>query len=112
MDAPAVEEGCAGDQKRVGPLVDECCEGRVDLAARAGPENLNLQPHNLRDRLQFFQRRERHRVGWIDAIAPFDCRPSGIRSLRIFALDITRASFRVWRKLRIGLRDRFGRGGY
>src|SRR5262249_18302254 len=37
----AVEEGVAANEEGVGPLAHKCCEGRVDLAAGSGVENLD-----------------------------------------------------------------------
>jgi hypothetical protein len=42
LDTPIIEKGVAADEKRVRPLAYEGCEGRIDLAAGAGVENLNF----------------------------------------------------------------------
>ena len=55
LDAPAVEQGTGADEKRVGSLAHKRCEGRVDLAAGAGVEDLDLQPHGARSRLHVSQ---------------------------------------------------------
>ena len=56
LDAPAGEEGVAADEQRVGPLAHKRCEGRIDLAAGAGVEDLDLQPHGARSRFHVSQR--------------------------------------------------------
>ena len=43
LDAPADEERVGGDEEGVGPVAHEGGEGRLDLAAGAGVEDLNLQ---------------------------------------------------------------------
>ena len=43
LHAPAREEGIAGDEQGIGPLAPKRREGRLDLAAGAGVEHLNLQ---------------------------------------------------------------------
>src|SRR5438046_9309172 len=43
LDVPAVEECVAGDEEGVGTVTQERVEGRVDLAAGTGVENLSLQ---------------------------------------------------------------------
>ena len=45
LDTPDGEEGVGADEKGVGPLAHEGCEGRIDLAAGAGVEDLDLQPN-------------------------------------------------------------------
>ena len=40
LDAPADEEPVGGDEEGVGPVAHEGGEGRLDLAAGAGVENL------------------------------------------------------------------------
>ena len=45
-----MEEGVAADEERVGPLAHKSCEGRIDLAAGAGVEDLDLQPHGAGSR--------------------------------------------------------------
>ena len=56
LDTPAVEEGVAADEERVGPLAHKRCEGRIDLAAGAGVEDLDLQPHGASSRFHVSQR--------------------------------------------------------
>ena len=51
LNAPAQKKGAAGKKKRVRPLVDETCEGCVDLATGAGPQNASLQPDGDAGRL-------------------------------------------------------------
>ena len=53
--APAVEVRIAGDVKRSGPLLDEVCEGRVDLAFAAGSKHDELQPSAPRRHLRLVQ---------------------------------------------------------
>ena len=43
------------DEERVGPVAPKICEGRVDLAAGAGVENLDLQPDGASSRLHVSQ---------------------------------------------------------
>ena len=45
MDTPAGEKRAAADEQRVGPLARKSHEGCIDLAAGAGVEHLDLQPH-------------------------------------------------------------------
>ena len=52
LDAPASEKGICSNEEGVGPLARKVCEGRIDLAAGAGVEDLDLQPHGARRRLQ------------------------------------------------------------
>ena len=40
--APADEERIGGDKERAGPLLDESCERRVDLAFGAGLQDMEL----------------------------------------------------------------------
>ena len=42
LNTPVVEEGVAADEEGVGPLAHEGCEDRIDLAAGAGAEDLDL----------------------------------------------------------------------
>ena len=44
LHAPAGEERVGADEEGVGPLAHEGAEGRIDLAAGAGVEDLDLQP--------------------------------------------------------------------
>src|SRR5262249_34216974 len=55
-ETPTDEEDVGTDEKRIGPLAHKSCEGRIDLAAGAGFENLNLQPHGAGSRLHVSQR--------------------------------------------------------
>jgi hypothetical protein len=43
LETSAEEEDVGADEKRVGPLAPKTCEGRIDLAAGAGLENLDAQ---------------------------------------------------------------------
>jgi hypothetical protein len=43
LDAAAVEEGIAGNEQGIGLLAHEGGEGRLDLAAGAGVDDVNLQ---------------------------------------------------------------------
>src|SRR5439155_100023 len=54
LDAPAGEEPVASDEEGVGPLAHEGGKGRIDLAARTGVENMNLQPEGAGGFLHFF----------------------------------------------------------
>ena len=56
LDTPAGEKGVAADEEGVGPLAHERCEGRIDLAAGAGVEDLDLQPHGASSRFHVSQR--------------------------------------------------------
>src|SRR5262249_50077719 len=56
LNPTAIEEGVATEKKRFGPLVYKSCESRIDLAAGAGVENPDLQPHRAGSRLNVFQR--------------------------------------------------------
>ena len=51
LNAPAHKKAAAGNKKRVRPLVDETCEGCVDLAIGASPQNASLQPDGDAGRL-------------------------------------------------------------
>ena len=56
LDTPAGEKGVAADEEGVGPLAHKSCEGRIDLAAGAGVEDLDLQPHGASSRFHVSQR--------------------------------------------------------
>ena len=56
LDTPGLEEGIAADEEGVGPLAHKSCEGRIDLAAGAGVEDLDLQPHGAGSRFHVSQR--------------------------------------------------------
>ena len=45
LDAPAREEHVGSDEQGVGALARESGKGRIDLAAGAGVEDLDLQSH-------------------------------------------------------------------
>src|SRR5215469_264965 len=54
---PGVEERTAADVQRVGSLAHKSCEGRIDLAASAGLEDLDSQPYGTSSRFHVSQRR-------------------------------------------------------
>jgi hypothetical protein len=47
LNASADEKGTRADKKRIRTLAHNRCEGRIDLPAGAGVENLDLQPHGV-----------------------------------------------------------------
>jgi len=53
---PAGEKGVAADEEGVGPLAHKSCESRIDLAAVAGVEDLDLQPNGASSRSQAARR--------------------------------------------------------
>ena len=56
LHTPGVEEGVAADEEGVGPLAHKSREGRIDLAAGAGIDDLDLQPHGAGSRFHVSQR--------------------------------------------------------
>ena len=56
LNPPAVEIGVGANEEGVRPLVPKTCEDRLDLTARAGVENLDLQPHGTSGRWHVSQR--------------------------------------------------------
>jgi hypothetical protein len=56
LDAPAAQEGIAGNEEGVGPLTCKSCESRIDLADGADVEDLKLQPESARGRLHVSHR--------------------------------------------------------
>ena len=44
LETPGGEKGVGADEEGIGPLARKRCEGRIDLAAGAGVEDLDLQP--------------------------------------------------------------------
>ena len=52
---PAAEVRIAADEERSGPLLDQACEGRVDLAFGAGSQHDELQPERARRSLGLIQ---------------------------------------------------------
>jgi hypothetical protein len=67
LDTPTAEEGVVADEEGFGPIARKNREGRIDLAAVAGVENLDLQAHGGSRRCQLSQRGLRIRsVGRID----------------------------------------------
>ena len=74
LDAPAAEKRVGADEQRVGTLTHKRCEGRIDLLAGAGAEDLDLQPHGASSRRGVFQRGLRSRsIGGIDEHANASC---------------------------------------
>jgi hypothetical protein len=57
LDASANEKGPGADKKRIGALAHNSREGRIDLAAGVGVEDLDLQPHGASSRFYVSQRR-------------------------------------------------------
>jgi len=55
LNAPSVEEGAGADEEGVGPLAPKIFEGRIDLPTGVGIQDLDLQPHGARSRLQVSQ---------------------------------------------------------
>src|SRR5262249_17243844 len=55
LHASAVEKTIAADEQRVGPLTHKGGEGCIDLAAGAGFDDLDLQPHSASSRLHVSQ---------------------------------------------------------
>ena len=55
LHAPACEKGTDTNEKCVGPLVHKRCEGRIDLTASAGVEDLDLQPYGASSRFHISQ---------------------------------------------------------
>src|SRR5262249_5931008 len=66
LDPSADEKRVGADEECVGPLAYKVCEGRVDLAAGAGAENLDLQSYGARSRFHVSQRRLGSGTGRID----------------------------------------------
>jgi hypothetical protein len=54
LHPPTGEKGIEADEKCVGPLAHKTCEGRIDLLAVAGIEDLDLQSHRACCRFQVF----------------------------------------------------------
>ena len=50
LDTPGAEKGIVADEEGVGPLAHKSCEGRFDLVAGVGVEDLDLQPHGAGSR--------------------------------------------------------------
>jgi hypothetical protein len=55
-----------GDNQSTGPLLDDGCEGRVDLTFGASILDINLQPERARSILQLASLGRSCRKGWID----------------------------------------------
>src|SRR5262249_25790726 len=78
-DTPSVEEGVVADEEGVGPLAHKSCEGRIDLPAGTGVEDLDLQSHGAGSGFYGSQRRLGIRcMGRIDE----HCNTSGYRHQR------------------------------
>src|SRR4029450_13654793 len=56
LDTSAGEKGVIANEQSVGSLAYESCEGRFDLPAGAGFENLDLQSHGASSRFHISQR--------------------------------------------------------
>src|SRR5262249_6523244 len=56
LDPPADEKGVGADEERIGPLSHKSCEGRIDLPAGAGIEDLDLQSYGASSRFHVSQR--------------------------------------------------------
>src|SRR5262249_737035 len=56
LHAAADEEGVVANEKSIGSLAHKTCEGRINLAAGAGVEKLDLQSHGASSRLHVSQR--------------------------------------------------------
>ena len=66
LDTPGVEEGIAADEERVGSLAHKSREGRIDLAAGAGADDLDLQSHGAGRQFHVSQRRLENHCIWIE----------------------------------------------
>jgi hypothetical protein len=74
LNTPTAEKGIGADEERVRALARERCEGRIDLAAGAGADDLDLQPHGSGGRLHVFHRGlGAHRIGRIDKYGHTRC---------------------------------------
>ena len=56
VEPAGCEKGVAADEEGVGPLAHKSCEGRIDLSAGAGVEDLDLQSHGASSRFHVSQR--------------------------------------------------------
>src|SRR4051812_40243749 len=45
LDTAAAKKRASADEQSIWPLVQKDCEGRIDLAAGAGVDHLDVQPH-------------------------------------------------------------------
>src|SRR5262245_45522893 len=52
LDTPAIEEGTWTDKERIGPIAHHGGEGRIDVAAGTGIEDLDFQVHRASSRVQ------------------------------------------------------------
>src|SRR6476646_273784 len=57
LHPPAVEKYILAYEQSVGPLAHKSCEGRINLAAGAGGQDLDLQSDGASSRFQVSQRR-------------------------------------------------------
>src|SRR5262249_2112573 len=55
LPPPEAEKRVGTNQERVGPLAHKSCEGRIDLVAGAGVEDLDLQSNGARSRFHVSQ---------------------------------------------------------
>src|SRR5262249_54152208 len=61
------KKAVVADEKSIGSFAHETCEGRIDLAAGAGVENLDLESQGASSRLHISQRDLCIRgIGWVD----------------------------------------------
>jgi hypothetical protein len=56
LDAPAVKEGLVADVQGIGSLAHNIYEGGIDLAARTGVDDLDLQAHGTGGRFHLSDR--------------------------------------------------------
>jgi ABC transporter substrate binding protein len=61
----ADEEGVATDKESPGSVAQERCEGRIDLAAGAGADDLDLKPNGAGSRYHILQRGPGSEIGGI-----------------------------------------------
>ena len=66
LNTSADEEAVATNEEGIGPLASKGCEGCIDLAAGAGVEDLDLQPHGASSRVHVSQGSARHSWHWLD----------------------------------------------
>src|SRR5215510_15960527 len=67
LNPPAVEKRILADEKSVGSLPHEGCEGSIDFQVCAGFEDLHLQPHGAGSGFRRAQSGLYVRsIGWID----------------------------------------------
>src|SRR5215468_8164818 len=66
LHPPTGEKRVGDNEERVGPLAHKSCEGRINLVAGAGVEDLNLQSNGARSRFHVSQHPLRIGGGRID----------------------------------------------